>query len=55
MDRPIFGFGDIKLHLKAKLTQGRASAGMRLRRVIMAGKMLQNGIKSVVNFIQCCS
>lgn len=50
MDRPIFGFGDIKQAFEGKLMQGRAKAGMRPQDVLLwPAKLLQSGIQSGAN------
>ena len=51
MDRPEFGFGNIKSAFEGKLMQGRASTGLRPQDMLLwPGKWLQNGIKSGVDF-----
>ncbi|MDD5108160.1 MAG: DUF748 domain-containing protein [Candidatus Omnitrophica bacterium] len=51
MDQPVFGFGDIKSAFEGKLMQGRAQAGLRPQDMLLfPAKMLQNGIKSGVDF-----
>ena len=47
MDRPEFGFGNIKSAFEGKLMQARTSAGMRPQDVLLwPGKMLQSGLRS---------
>jgi hypothetical protein len=47
MDRPEFGFANIKSAFEGKLMQARASSGMRPQDMLsLPGRWLQNGIKS---------
>lgn len=47
MDRPEFGFANIKSAFEGKLMQARASSGLRTQDVLLLpGKMLQSGFKS---------
>jgi len=47
MDRPEFGFGNIKSALEGKIMQGRARAGLRPQdMLLLPGKWLQGGFKS---------
>ncbi|TRZ94352.1 DUF748 domain-containing protein [bacterium] len=47
MDRPQFGFENIKSAFEGKLMQARSSAGLRTQDVLLLpGKMLQSGFKS---------
>lgn len=47
MDRPEFGFANIKSAFEGKLMQARASSGLRTQDVLLLpGKMLQSGIRS---------
>jgi hypothetical protein len=47
MDRPEFGFANIKTAFESKLMQARASSGMRPQDMLsLPGRWLQNGIKS---------
>lgn len=51
MDQPAFGFDNIKSAFEGKLMQGRAQAGLRPQdMLLLPAKMLQNGIKSGVDF-----
>ncbi len=51
MDRPEFGFGNIKSAFEGKLMQGRTSAGLRPQdMLLLPGKWIQNGIKSGTDF-----
>ncbi|MFA4933959.1 MAG: DUF748 domain-containing protein [Candidatus Omnitrophota bacterium] len=51
MDRPEFGFGDIKSAFEGKLMQGRASAGLRPQdMLLLPSKWIQSGIKSGKDF-----
>lgn len=50
MDRPEFGFGNIKSAFEGKLMQGRTNAGLRPQDMLLwPGKMVQSGIKSGTN------
>ncbi|MDP2044086.1 MAG: DUF748 domain-containing protein, partial [Candidatus Omnitrophota bacterium] len=47
MDRPEFGFANIKSAFEGKLMQARASSGLRTQDVLLLpGRMLQSGIRS---------
>ena len=47
MDRPQFGFGNIKSAFEGKLMQARTNSGLRPQDMLLwPGKMLQGGIKS---------
>lgn len=47
MDRPEFGFANIKSAFEGKLMQARASSGLRTQDLLLLpGRMLQSGIKS---------
>ena len=51
MDRPEFGFGNIKSAFEGKLMLARTNSGLRPQdMLLLPGKMLQSGIKSGVDF-----
>ena len=51
MDRPEFGFGNIKSAFEGKLMQGREKSGLRPKDILLLpAKLLQSGIKSGTDF-----
>lgn len=51
MDRPEFGFGNIKMAFEEKLSQARASSGFKPQDVLMfPGKLLEGGVKGMTDF-----
>lgn len=51
MDRPEFGFGNIRMAFEEKLSQARASSGFKPQDVLMfPGKLLEGGVKGMTDF-----
>jgi predicted nucleotidyltransferase len=50
MDRPEFGFGDIKMAFEEKLTQGTKSKGINIEDIlVLPAKLLQGTVKSATD------
>lgn len=51
MDRPEFGFGNIKMAFEEKLSQARAGSGFKPLDILMLpGKILEGGVKGMTGF-----